>query len=142
MAVLFAGTILSIAAPARAADQVLVDRKDACQVSVPADWKTDPVLKGSAHSPDKQGSVVISSTNAGQSLADAKKVVSSTFPPVTVLDDSANRYWYEYRPAGGRGRAWYVGIPVKGNVCGAQITMKDGNEAVAKAIATSISAKK
>jgi hypothetical protein len=75
---------------------------------------------------------------------DAKGVMQQAFKPVKVLEDSANRFWYEYVPpnnSNGKTRAWYVGIPLKGNVCGAQITMKDGNEALAKTIAMSVKPK-
>jgi hypothetical protein len=135
---------VAVAAATLAADQVVVDRKNACQMSVPAEWKLDTVLKGSASSADNMDSVVLSSTNRGQSLTDAKAVMQQMSKPVQVLEDSAQRFWYEYVPPNnqnGKTRAWYVGIPVKGNVCGAQITMKDGNEAAAKSIAMSVKPK-
>ena len=136
--------MLSTAAAAITADQIVVDRKNACQMSVPADWKASSILKGSASSPDKMDSVIMSSTSQGQSLNDAKTVMQGIYKPVKVLEDSAQRFWYEYvvpNNQNGKTRAWYVGIPVKGNVCGAQITMKDGNEAAAKNIAMSLKAK-
>lgn len=136
--------LLSTAAAALAADQIVVDRKNACQMSVPADWKIDAFIKSSASSPDKMESAIVSSTNRGQSLNDAKGVMQQMYKPVKVLEDSAQRFWYEYVPPNnqnGKTRAWYVGIPLKGNVCGAQITMKDGNEALAKTIAMSVKAK-
>jgi hypothetical protein len=146
VAIISAGiTLLTTASAALlAADQVVVDRKNACQVTVPGDWKADALIKGSASSADNSESIVLSSTSAGQSLNDAKGVMQTMYKPVKVLEDSANRFWYEYVPpnnTNGKTRAWYVGIPVKGNVCGAQITMKDGNEAVAKTIAASVKAK-
>ncbi len=136
--------VFSTATMAIAADQVVVDRKGACQVTVPGDWKVDSLLKGSAGSADNAESIVLSSTSNGQSLNDAKGVMQQMFKPVKILEDSASRFWYEYVPpnnASGKARAWYVGIPLKGNVCGAQITMKDGNEAAAKTIAMSVKAK-
>jgi hypothetical protein len=146
VAIISAGITLLTTASAvlLAADQVVVDRKNACQVTVPGDWKADALIKGSASSADNSESIVLSSTSAGQSLNDAKGVMQTMYKPVKVLEDSANRFWYEYVPpnnTNGKTRAWYVGIPVKGNVCGAQITMKDGNEAVAKTIAASVKAK-
>lgn len=136
--------LLSTASTVLAADQTLVDRKNACQVMIPADWKADSLIKGSASSADNTESIVLSSTSAGQSLNDAKGVMQQMYKPVKVLEDSANRFWYEYVPpnnTNGKTRAWYVGIALKGNVCGAQITMKDGNEAVAKTLAMSVKAK-
>lgn len=135
---------VSTAATAVAADQIVVDRKNACQMTVPGDWKIATMLKGSASSPDNMDSVIMSSTSQGQSLNDAKGVMQQMYKPVKVLEDSAQRFWYEYTPPNnqnGKTRAWYVGIPVKGNVCGAQITMKDGNETMAKRIAMSVKAK-
>lgn len=136
--------LLSSIAAAVAADQLITDRKNECQMSVPADWKLNPMIKGSAKSAQGTESVILASTAPGQSLNAVKGVIEQVYKPIKILEDSPRRLWFEYAApnnSGGTARAWYVGIPRTGNVCGAQIDMKDGNETLAKTIALSLQAK-
>jgi hypothetical protein len=116
--------------------QKVLARKGGCAMSVPADWKVDPLIKGSAGLPDNSASAVVSLADSVSTLAEVKPVMEGMFKPTKTFDDSAHRLWYEYQNAGAP--HWYVGVPVKGGICGAQISFKAGKEDVARKVAASV----
>jgi len=122
--------------PAPAGWQKVLARKGGCAMSVPADWKVDPLIKGSAGLVDNSASAVVSLADSVNTLAEVKPVMQGMFKPTKTFEDSAHRLWYEYQNAGGP--HWYVGVPVKGGICGAQISFKPGKEDVAKKVAASV----
>ena len=123
--------------PAPAGWQKVLARKGGCAMSVPADWKVDPLIKGSAGLVDNSASAVVSLADSVNTLAEVKPVMQGMFKPTKTFEDSAHRLWYEYQNAGGP--HWYVGVPVKGGICGAQISFKPGKEEdVAKKVAASV----
>lgn len=127
-----------VAANTPAGWKVLIDRTKTCQIAAPQDWTPIMFSPSSANSPDNKASFVMHATT-GQSLDEVKSVMEGMFPPTKVIEDSKIRLWYVYASSGAAGGAetnWYVGIPSKGNVCGAQITFKDpGMEPLMKQIA-------
>src|ERR1700722_2788431 len=118
--------------------KVLIDKTKNCQISVPGDWVVDTTSPSVAYSPDKKANVFMHGTNQGQSLDDAKSVMQAQYPPIKVMEDSKSRLFYSYKSpnsADDNLDNYYVGIPVKGNVCGAQVTFKIASlEPVAKQI--------
>ncbi len=131
-----ADTIARSQAPAEAGWQKVLARKGGCAMSVPADWKVDPLIKGSAGRADNSASAVVSLADSVSTLAEVKPVMERMFKPTKTFEDSAHRLWYEYQNAGAP--HWYVGVPVKGGICGAQISFKAGQEDVAKKVAASV----
>jgi len=123
-------------APAETGWQKVLARKGGCAMSVPADWKVDPLIKGSAGLADNSASAVVSLADSVNTLAEVKPVMQGMFKPTKTFEDSAHRLWYEYQNAGGP--HWYVGVPVKGGICGAQISFKAGKEEVARKVAASV----
>jgi hypothetical protein len=133
----------SMAATVTAADapagwQKVLARKGGCAMSVPADWKVDTLLKGSAGLDDQSASAVVSLADSVSTLAEVKPVMEGNFKPTKTFEDSPQRLFYQYL-VGGR-TAFYVGVPVKGGICGAQISFKPGKEAIANKIAASVGA--
>ena len=118
--------------------QKVVARKGGCVMSVPAGWKVDPLLKGSAGLDDQSASAVVSLADSVTTLAEVKPVMEGNFKPTKTFEDSPHRLFYQY-VAGGR-TVFYVGVPVKGGICGAQISFKPGKEDVANRIAASVGA--
>ncbi len=118
--------------------QRVVARKGGCVMYVPADWKVDPVVKAAAGLADRSASAVISLADSVSTLAAVKPVMESNFKPDKTFEDSAQRLWYEYRLNARIN--FYVGVPVKGGVCGAQISFKPEKEAIGKKIAASVGA--
>lgn len=116
----------------------VVARKGGCVIYVPPDWTIDPVLKGSAGLDDNSASAVVSLADSISSLADVKPIIQANYKPTKTFEDSPHRLWYEYT-MNARSN-FYVGVPVKGGICGAQITFKPGKEAIANKIAASIGA--
>jgi hypothetical protein len=114
----------------------VVARKGGCLIYVPADWKIDPVLKGSAGLDDNSASAVVSLADSVSSLADVKPIMEGNYKPTKTFEDSPHRLWYQYDMNARTN--FYVGVPVKGGICGAQITFKPGKEAIANKIAASI----
>lgn len=137
------GLLAAMSGGARAADpptpagwQKVLARKGGCAMSVPADWKIDSLIKGSAAMADDTASAVVSLADSVSTLADVKPVMQRMFKPTKTFEDSAHRLWYEYQNAGAP--HWYVGVPVRGGICGAQISFKAGKEDVAKKVAASV----
>jgi hypothetical protein len=135
------GALLGEAAVATAPEpgwQKVIARKGGCMMYVPADWKVDALIKGSAGAADQSASAVVSLADATSTLAQVKPVIQGIYKPTKTFEDSTQRLWYEYQ-ANNR-PSWYVGVPVKGGICGAQIVFKPGKEAIANKIAASVGA--
>jgi len=130
--------LASAAGPAYAASQTLHSRRGDCRITVPANWQVGMLIKSSAKTADGSMWAVISSSAPGTDLALSKKVMEASYPPIHVYEDTARRLFYRYDADGKAG--YYVGVPGKGIVCGAQITLPKGNEALARQIAMSVAA--
>ncbi|MGH8426804.1 MAG: hypothetical protein ACRES7_02340 [Gammaproteobacteria bacterium] len=139
-AALFAGVAVQVrAAPTAADGQRILSKTGDCEMTVPADWKIDHSYQGSADSPDKSASALVTSPHTGFTLAQAKTIVEGSMKPVKVFADTPQRLWYQYQTDQGFG--WYVGVPFKGGVCGTQISFDKAAQAdMAKQIALSIKA--
>lgn len=121
--------------------QLFSDKAGRCTISAPADWKA-PFIKTSVESPDKNFSVIISSSDATPSLTEAKLLAQRMMPPVKIFEDTASRLWYQYEGNEGTGTHWYVAVQAKDAVCLAQLTYKSERDwAVLKSVATSLSAR-
>lgn len=116
--------------------QKVVARKGGCLMYVPPDWTVNPALKGTAGMSDNSASAVISLADSASTLAQVKPVMQGNYPPTRTFEDTAHRLWYQYGT--GARASFYVGVPVKGGICGAQITFKPGQEAIANRIAASV----
>ena len=57
--------------------QVLKDRKQLCQISVPGGWTADKIMPGSVTSPDKKSSVIFGSKPASVDYAAARDSLKS-----------------------------------------------------------------
>lgn len=141
VAILGGASVLHVAA-STAADpgwQKVSARKGGCVMYVPPDWSVDPVVKGSTESADHTITAVVSKTDSVNTLADVKPIMQNMYKPTKTFEDNAHRLWYQYEFNQRTG--WYIGVPVKGGVCGAQISFKPGKEpAVANKIAASVAA--
>ncbi len=133
-----AGADSPSAAQSTAGWQKIAARKSGCFMSVPPGWKVNPVLKGAAAPADNSASAVVSLADAASSLTEVKPVVQGMYKPTQTFEDTGQRLWYAYEINGRTG--WYVGVPVKGGICAAQITFKSGGEALATQIARSVGA--
>ena len=118
--------------------QKVIARKGGCVMYVPPDWKLDPVLKGAAGLNDNSASAVVSLADAVSTLAEVKPVMQNNFEPTKTFEDGPHRLWYQYST--GSRLNFYVGVPVKGGICGAQIGFKPGKESIANKIAASVGA--
>ncbi len=138
-ALIVASSATPAAAPPVAGWQKVTARKGGCAMYIPGDWKISALLKGSAASADGSASAVVDRTDAASTLAEVKPVMEGMYKPVKIFEDTAQRLWYSYEL--NNKIHWYVGMPVKGGICGAQITVgKPDQEAVAKKIALSVAA--
>ena len=140
-ALLLACALVLPATPGAAADagwQKVLARKGGCVMYVPADWKIDALIKSSAGNADNSASAVVDLTNAATSLAEVKPIMQGMYKPTRTFEDSAHRLFYQYEL--NNRTNFYVGVPVKGGICGAQISFKPGQEAVANKIAATVGA--
>src|ERR1700760_3261684 len=74
----------------------IIRNSDICQYSVPSDWKQDNKHRAMASSPDGKVAVVPQNIHADESFDDVKKQLQDKMPPLKVLQDDVNRYWYVY----------------------------------------------
>ena len=133
MKILFALFIVASALPAFAADQTLHDRSGTCSITVPADWSLTPAL-GSATSPDKKVSLIVSSPSHGlNSLADVKQIAPTIYKEDKVTRNNANDFEMEGKSQGGKPNI-YRAIPAAGKVCIAEIVYENNNADAARAI--------
>jgi hypothetical protein len=115
----------------------------ACQYSVPADWRQEPAHPAVSQSPGEDVVVIPQKVNANDSFDQVKKQLQDKIPPLKVLKDSAERYWYVYRdPADAEDSPdthWIIALEAGGQVCATQITFKSANgETIPKQIVATI----
>lgn len=75
--------------------------------------------------------VIPQKVNANDSFDQVKQQLQGKMPPLKVLKDSADRYWYAYRdPADAEDSPdthWMIAVAGTGQVCAVQITFKSAN---------------
>lgn len=102
-----------------------------CQYSVPADWKQEPHRPGVSQSPTQDVVVVPQKVGAKDSFDDVKKQLQDKMPPLKVVKDTADRYWYVYRdPADAEDSPdthWMVAVASGNQVCAVQVTFKSAD---------------
>lgn len=130
--------MLATGATLATGEQHIHSHKGTCQVTVPSDWKQNSMLKSMASAPGKAVTVVVTSSEGFTALADVKPIIQSSLVPVKTIEDTSQRLWYQYK-GDGKGIGWYVGVPGKGVICGAQISFKNAAQAdLARKIALSV----
>jgi hypothetical protein len=128
-------------AQATAGWQVLKDRKQLCQISVPAGWTADKIMPGNVTAPDKKAKVIFGSRPAGVTYADIVKMAKEMFKPVKTFEESAARTWFA-SAAKGTSSSWYVAMSTA-PVCEARIEFQDAAfETDAKQMAASLKSAK
>jgi len=127
--------------------KVLGDKTQNCQISVPSDWVVSSFSPSAAESPDNKSGVRMAVTNLGHTLREFKANAEQVQAPIKIFEDSKRRLWFSYKelgaPEGDRTTYYFVGIPVHGNVCAAQVSFENRRlEPVAKQVAESLAAAK
>lgn len=118
--------------------QRVLSHAGTCEMTVPADWKANGLVKSAVSSPDRSIRAVISTAPDFHAMSEVKPIVESAMAPVKVFEDTPRRLWYQYEAPNG-GTAWYVGVPGKDGICGSQITFKNATQAdTAKQVALSV----
>ena len=115
---------------------VAKSKKGQCQALVPGNWK--PGIAGiGMEAPGSKASALIS--NKDGSIAETKAALPSVFTITKTYEDSAGRYWIEYKGALGAKRHWYAVTPAASGICTAVIDFDSSlSEADAKTIAMSL----
>jgi len=111
-------------------------KKGQCQAFVPGSWKPGFANIG-MEAPGSKASALV--TNKDGSVAETKAMLPGVFTITKTYEDSASRYWVEYKGALGAKRHWYVVTPAASGICTAVIDFDSSlSEADAKTIATSL----
>jgi hypothetical protein len=127
---------LCVAGQSPAGWQVMKDKKQLCQISVPAGWTADKIMPSSLTAGDKKASVIFSNKPADVTYADIVKMAKDMFKPVKTFEEGPNRTWFS--SAAKKGSSWYAVINTK-PVCEVQVDFQDpGFEASAKQIVGSL----
>jgi hypothetical protein len=141
-------TIMALAAFTASAQspagwQTAKDRKQLCQMNVPAGWTADRIMASLFTSPDKKSNVLFSSKPAGVTYADIAKMAKDMFKPVKTFEDTGTRVWFVSTQEHGKiGTTWYVALNTN-PVCEAQIQFQDAAfEATAKQMIASLKSTK
>jgi opacity protein-like surface antigen len=132
-----ASLVLSSIAHAAALTQTVTNIRKECEAKVPADWKDGGPGMGWA-APGGRGSITVSASPL--SLADGKKMTTSIFPATKVFEDTAKRYWIEFKPSqGGATHNYYVLLPQGGTLCALDLEWNTAlSDADARAIVDSL----
>ena len=134
LCVLFAATCL-------AQDKTMKSRDGGCQVSVPADWKTDDAF-GLTQSPDKKSSATVSSPKMIDSFSVLKQNARTVYQDSKVTKDSATEFEMEGKSIAGKPDV-YRAIVVAGNkFCIVDVTYQSGGPEEARKIAATLKAAK
>ena len=134
----FLFTALGAFAQTPAGWQTMKDRKQLCQISVPAGWTADKENPGALASADKSASVIFSGKPRSGSFADVTRIAKNVFKPVKSLEDTANKMWFVGTPKIPGQTEWYLALNTK-PICEAEITFKHAAfEATAKQIVGSL----
>jgi hypothetical protein len=149
---LFIGTMVLTASKMLASTtppgwKLLIDKTKNCQISVPSDWVVSTFSPSVADSPDNKSDVRMEVTNLGHTLREFKVTAEQIYAPIKIFEDSKRHLWFSYKeanpPEDSRIMYYFVGIPVDGNVCVAQIHFDNRRvEPVAKQITESLAAAK
>lgn len=138
----FVMTACSAVAQTPAGWQVMKEKKQLCQISVPAGWTADKIMPGSLTSPDKLASITLGAKPDGVGFADTSKMAKDMFKPVKTFEDTANKTFFVEKGNIPAIITWYVALNTK-PVCEAEIKFKGaGYEATATQIANSLKSTK
>ena len=111
-----------------------------CTLSVPAGWSVESLV-GSAQSPDKKISVVVSSPNHGlNSLAEVEEMAPTIYKDDKATKKSSSEFEMEGKSMNGKPNV-YRAIPAGAHVCIAEITYESGTDADARAILETMKSK-
>lgn len=134
------GLLVTTAAQAGGTQRIL-SRDKACEMTVPANWKIDKLIKSEADTPNKSMYAVIESPRPKITLAQIKPFMEKTQVPVKVFEDSPQRLWYQFKADAddAYGIHWYIGAPRQGGVCAGSISFKKASQTgPAKQVALSV----
>ena len=106
-----------------------------CQAYVPAGWK--PGFAGiGMESPGSKSTLLVSKKDS--TVAAEKAALPGVFTITKTYEDSASRYWIEYKEAGSK-HHWYIVTPAASGICTAVFDFDSSlSEADAKMVATSL----
>ena len=143
IALTFVTFALTAAAQTPADWQVMKDKKQLCQISVPPGWTADKIMPSSLKSADKKSSIVFSNKPASATYGDIAKTAKDMFKPTKTIEETPNRTWFvSTNDRGVQGTTWYSVINTK-PVCEIQIVFADpAFEPNAKLIVNSLKAVK
>ena len=125
---------LSQAAPA--GFKPATSKKGECEAMVPAAWV--PGFAGIGMKAPSGASQVLISLKPG-TLGAVKSAMAGAFTIVKTYEDSATRYWVEYKDGAGPTRHWYVLSQSGATLCSAVLDFDAAlSETDAKTIATTL----
>ena len=128
LCVVFAATCL-------AQERTMKSRDGGCQVSVPADWKTDDAF-GLSQSPDKKSSATVSSPKMIDSFSALKQNARTVYQESKVTKDSATEFEMEGKSVAGKPDV-YRAVRIAGNkFCIVNVTYQGGPEEARKIAAS------
>ena len=135
LAALAAGSVLYAQA-----GKAVVSHDGSCQVTVPADWKVTEGF-GTADSPDKSLSAVVSSPRAWATLAGVKQNAPTIYTNDKVVKDTASVFQMEGSGLNGKPNV-YRGVQIPGKVCLVEVQYAEGSIDDARKIAESLKSAK
>jgi hypothetical protein len=126
------------AVPAHAQDKTVTTRDGSCSATVPASWVVGS-FPGSAGSPDKKSSIIISSPRYS-SFATLKDNARKVYANDKVTKDSATEFEMEGKSMDNKPNV-YRGIPAGAKFCIGEVTYESGTAADARKILSTLKAK-
>ena len=119
-------TFAAIAAAQTPADwQVMKDKKQLCQISVPAGWTADKIMPSSLTAPDKKTSLIFSNKPASATYDQIAKGAKDMFKPTKTFEETGKRTWFVSTPGpGAKGTTWYAVVSTS-PICEVELKFQD-----------------
>jgi hypothetical protein len=140
----FSFVLLAVSAVAQTPSQwtVIHDKSNACQVSVPADWKPTAGIPGSASAPADQGDLQLSS-QPGKTVKPFNEMTQKALMVNKMIENTPKMVLYSNEPTKSDHpiTPYRAIVPGKDGTCSVMISVRAGvNEDMVKKIAATLSA--
>ena len=119
--------------------KVIKDKKQLCQMAVPADWVADKIMTSQLTAPDGKTNALLGAKPEGATYAQISGMAKDMFKPAKSFDATSTRTWFEEAQGANKNKtSWYAVINTT-PVCEVQVEFFDqAFEASAKKIVESL----
>jgi hypothetical protein len=133
--------LVASAAPqgAPAGWKIIKDKKQLCQMAVPADWVADKFMSTQLTAPDGKTNALMGAKPEGTTYQEIADMAKSMFKPVKTFEGTATRTWFEEAQGANKKKTSWYAVINSSPVCEVQVEFQDpALEADARKIVASL----